>query len=230
MNERFVYVSSVGSVLFMAWVIGRYLPQKFGKTGKLIGVALFALFTIGYTAKTIWRTPAWKNAYNLNAYAIKVSKNSARANALMATAIYEQQYLKLKTSEMEAREALINQAGVYVDRALEIHPLYSSALNLKAGVLAEQYRFNRDHKKLLDGFSTLLKVKSNFSYIDEYLQFLNNKNDSDINFALTNFYYEMGSYFRIRENTRSLSNKFFRMGLEINPNNPQLKEGFNATR
>ena len=148
----------------------------------------------------------------------------------MATAIYEQQYLKLDASEREKRETLINQAGVYVDRALEIHPLYSSALNLKAGVLAEQYRFNRDHKKLLDGFFSLLKVKSNFSYIDEYLQYLNNKNDSDINFALTGFYYETGSYFRNVQNGKSLANKFFRMGLEINPNSPQLSEGFNATR
>ena len=230
MNERFVYASSAGSVLFMAWVIGHYLPVKFGSKGKMISMALFALFMIGYTAKTIWRTPAWKSMYNLNAYAIKVSTNSARANALMATAIYEQQYLKTNSSERELREQLIDEARFYVDRAVEIHPLYSSALNLRAGVMAEQYKFDRDVKKLLDGFLEMLKVKSNFSYIDEYLQYLNNKNNQDINFALVSFYYDIGSFYRIRQGAKSISNKYFRMGLEIAPSNPQLREGYDATR
>ena len=230
MNERFVYASSAGSVLFMAWVIGHYLPVKFGSKGKMISMALFALFMIGYTAKTIWRTPAWKSMYNLNAYAIKVSTNSARANALMATAIYEQQYLKTNSSERELREQLIDEARFYVDRAVEIHPLYSSALNLRAGVMAEQYKFDRDVKKLLDGFLEMLKVKSNFSYIDEYLQYLNNKNNQDINFALVSFYYDIGSFYRVRQGAKSISNKYFRMGLEIAPSNPQLREGYDATR
>ncbi len=230
MNERFVYVSSVGSVLFMAWVLGHYLPSKFGAKGRMISVGVFALFMIGYTAKTIWRTPAWKDKFSLNAYAIKVSKNSARANALYATALYEDRYLKTPTSDRETREAYINEARIYVDRALEIHPKYSSALNLKAGVMAEQYRFTRQVKPLLDGFLELLKVKSNFSYIDEYLQYLNNKNDEDINFALVSFYYDIGSHYRVRQGARSIANKYFRMGLEVAPGNPQLREGYEATR
>lgn len=230
MNERFVYVSSVGSVLFMGWVLGHYLPSKFGQKGKMISIALFALFVIGYTAKTIWRTPAWKDKFSLNAYAIEVSKNSARANALYATALYEDRYLKTPSSERETREAYINNAGYYVDRALEIHPKYSSALNLKAGVLAEQYKFTREVKPLLDGFLKLLKVKSNFSYIDEYLQYLNNKNNEDINFALVGFYYDIGSHYRVRQGAKSIANKYFRMGLEVAPSNPQLREGYDATR
>ncbi len=230
MNERFVYVSSVGSVLFMAWLIGHYLPAKFGSKGKMISMAVFAAFMIGYTAKTIWRTPAWKNTYNLNAYAIKVSTNSARANAMMATAIYQQQFLRTNASERELREQQINEARYYVDRAVEIHPLYSSALNLRAGVMAEQYKFDRDINKLLTGFLEMLKVKSNFSYIDEYLQYLNNKNDQDINFALIGFYYDIGSFYRVRQGAKSISNKYFRMGLEVAPNNPQLREGYDATR
>jgi len=230
MNERFVYISSAASALFMAWVLGKYLPSKFGSKGRIIAIAIFALFMIGYTAKTIWRTPAWKNAYNLNAYAIKVSKNSARANALMATAIYEQQYLKIDRKERDTRLALINQAGVYIDRALDIHPLYSSALNLKAGIIAEQYSFDRDIDKLLAGFDKLLQVKSNFSYIDQYLEYLNKRNDDRINTALIGFYYKIGTYFRDRRGAKSLANKYFRMGLDIAPNNPQLKDGFKYTQ
>lgn len=230
MNERFVYVSSVGSVLFMAWVLGHYLPSKFGARGRIASIAIFALFMIGYTAKTIWRTPAWKDKFSLNAYAIKVSKNSARANALYATALYEDRYLKTPTSDREAREAYINESRIYVDRALEIHPKYSSALNLKAGVMAEQYKFTRQVEPLLDGFLELLKVKSNFSYIDEYLQYLNNKNNEDINFALVSFYYDIGSHYRVRQGAKSIANKYFRMGLEVAPGNPQLREGYDATR
>ncbi len=231
MNERFVYVSSVGSVLFMGWVLGHYLPVKFGSKGRMISIALFALFVIGYTAKTIWRTPAWKDKFSLNAYAIKVSKNSARANALYATALYEDRYLKTDASDRDTREAYINEARIYIDRALEIHPKYSSALNLKAGVLAEQYKFNRDVKPLLDGFLELLKVKSNFSYIDEYLQYLNNKNNEEINFALVGFYYDIGSHYRVRQGgAKTIANKYFRMGLEVAPSNPQLREGYDATR
>jgi hypothetical protein len=230
MNERFVYVSSVGSVLCLAWILGHYLPSKFGAKGRMASIAVFALLMIGYTAKTIWRTPAWKDKFSLNAYAIKVSKNSARANALYATALYEDRYLKTPTSDRDTREAYINEARIYVDRALEIHPKYSSALNLKAGVMAEQYKFTRQVKPLLDGFLELLKVKSNFSYIDEYLQYLNNKNNEDINFALVSFYYDIGSYYRIRQGAKSIANKYFRMGLEVAPGNPQLREGYDATR
>jgi len=230
MNERFLYISSVGVVLFLAWLLVRFLPKKFGDKGKLISIGIFAIFFIGFTAKTIWRTPAWKNTYNLNAYAIKVSQNSARANALMATAIYEQQFLKTDKKERAIREQLVDQATVYVDKAISIHPLYSSALNLKAGLLAEKYHFDRDHSKLLAGFLTLLKVKSNFSYIDEYLAYLNRKNDSDINFDLVGFYFDIGNHFSERQGARSLANKYFGMGLEIAPNNQQLRDGFNRTR
>lgn len=230
MNERFVYISSAASVLFTAWVLGHYLPIKFGMKGKWIAIGLSAAIVIAYSAKTIWRTPAWKNAFNLNAYAIKVSKNSARANALMATAIYEQQYLKIDRKERDTRLALINQAGVYIDRALDIHPLYSSALNLKAGIIAEQYSFDRDIDKLLAGFDKLLQVKSNFSYIDQYLEYLNKRNDDRINTALIGFYYKIGTYFRDRRGAKPLANKYFRMGLDIAPNNPQLKDGFKYTQ
>jgi len=85
----------------------------------------------------------------------------------MATAIYEDQYLVTDKSERAIREQYVDQATVYVDKAIEIHPLYSSALNLKAGLLAEKYNFDRDINKLLNGFLKLLKVKSNFSYIDQ---------------------------------------------------------------
>ncbi len=230
MNERFLYVSSVGLALFLGWLLAHYLPSKFGQKGKLASIVLFAVFFIGYTAKTIWRTPAWKNAYNLNAYAIKVSKNSARANALMATAIWEQQVLKTPKNETAQRQKLVAEATTYIDRAIDIHPLYSSALNLKAGLLGEQYKLDRKVTPLLNGFDKLLKVKSNFQYIDEYLQYLNRKNDSEINYALIGFYYNIGTYFADRTNAKSLANKYFRMGLEVAPNNPQLNDGFRRTQ
>jgi len=230
MNERFLYVSSVGVVLFLAWLLVRYLPAKLAGKGKFLSIAFFGLLFIGFTAKTIWRTPAWKSKFNLNAYAIKVSKNSARANALMATAIYEDQYLKTDKSERAIREQYVDQATIYVDKALEIHPLYSSALNLKAGLLAEKYNFDRDVNKLLDGFLKLLKVKSNFSYIDQYLEYLNRKNDQDINNALIGFYNNIGTHFSERQGAKPLANKYFRMGLDIAPNNQQLQAGFNRTQ
>ncbi len=231
MNERFLYVSSVAVVLFLAWMMVRFLPNKLGGTGKMLSYALFALFFIGFTAKTIWRTPAWKNTYNLNAYAIEVSKNSARANALMATAIYEQQYLKTDKKERALREQQVDAATIYVDKAIEIHPLYSSALNLKAGLLAEKYHFNRDVDLLLAGFNKLLKVKSNFPYIDEYLNYLNRRNDDKVNYALIGFYHDIGNHFIDRSGDGpALANKYFKMGLEIAPNNPQLLDGYRRSQ
>jgi len=219
----FIATLSVTSNLFFP--VGTFMNERF------LYVSLFGLFFIGFTAKTIWRTPAWKNTYNLNAYAIEVSKNSARANALMATAIYEQQFLKTDKSERALREQQVDAATVYVDKAVAIHPQYSSALNLKAGLLAEKYHFNRDIDVLLAGFLKLLKMKSNFPYIDEYLNYLNRRNDDKINYALIGFYHNIGSHFSVRSGDgRALANKYFKMGLEVAPNNPQLLDGYRRTQ
>lgn len=170
MNERFIYISTFGYALIVAWLISIVIPRwlKDSETN-LLSIGLFALLVIAFGAKTITRVPSWENAMTLNQAAIKVSKNSARANLFMGTAIYKQ-VLELK--DPAEKQPLIQQAEQYFNNAIRIHPRYSSAYKMQAGVAAEIYKIDRDIDKLLAKFRRLILIQPNLNFIEQYMDYL----------------------------------------------------------
>ncbi|RLD62212.1 MAG: hypothetical protein DRI95_13325 [Bacteroidetes bacterium] len=189
MNERFMYMPSLGFTVLLSYFILRGIPKLFSnsqKLSKITMLGLLLLFSIGFAYKTVDRVPAWENEMALNRAAIKVSVNSARANQFMGYSIYR---ALLDVSDREEKRKMLDEASVYIDKALRIHPIYKDANNTKAGLLAGYYQLDRDLQKLLDGFY-LIQTKKEVPFVDTYLNYLDGRADQNL---LSDFYKRIGT-------------------------------------
>jgi len=184
MNERFIYMASVGLALLAAYLISEKLGRWKGKTGMIAASALAGIMVVGYSIKTITRVPDWESALTLNRSAVANGTNSARANSFMATALYNEGR-EMTTSD---KTSILQQAYDYAKKAVDIHPTYQNGNLMKAGIAAELYKGNRDEKLLLKRFAEVMAKRPDVSYINEYLDYLEPRTD-DINY-LKNWYVE----------------------------------------
>ena len=168
MNERFIYMASVGLALLAAYLISEKLGKWKAKTGMITATILSALLVVGYCFKTFTRVPDWESALTLNRSSVANGTNSARANSFMATALYNQ------GREMvdQDKTPTLEQAYQYAEKAVRIHPSYQNGNLMKAGVAAELYKGNRDEKLLLKRFAEVMSNRPDVSYINEYLDYL----------------------------------------------------------
>jgi len=187
MNERFIFMASLGLILFTTYLITEKLSGKFGAAGKYIAIGLIAFLVAGYTYKTLDRVPDWESALTLNRSAVEGGTNSARANSFMATAIYNE--AKTMTPGVEKNE-LLDQGYKYAVRAIEIHPSYKNANLMLAGMAAELYRNHGSQTRLLEDFKLVALRRPDVSYLIEYLDYLEGRtNNMD---ELINWYYDIG--------------------------------------
>ncbi len=216
MNERFVYISSVGVCIALAYLFHTVLTKKMARP---IVMGLLGLYAIGFIVKTATRVPDWQSEYTLNEAAIKISKNSARANLFWGSALFKRYQAE---TDHEIRKPILAEATYHIDRALEINPRYGSAITMKSGTAAENYRYDKDLDKLLASFSQVLRTKYNVPYVDTYMEYLNPRAPQD---KLINWYYQTAMYFKDTARRNDLAAKYFKMGLQVAPNNPQLRQG-----
>lgn len=188
MNERFVYISSIAMCLAGAWLFVNYIPAIHNGRLKSLGLALTALFALGFSAKTIARVPAWKNKLSLNVAAIKYSGNSARANCFMGTALFEEYQVEKDEAKRKAMLADINK---YIDRSLEIYPDYYSALQMYSGVVGANYAQDGNLDKALDAFYKILSRRTTITYVDQFLDYLGNSPTVDQK-KMQDFYFKLG--------------------------------------
>lgn len=167
MNERFIYMASVGLSLLVAYLISEKLGKWKGKTGLIAASILTGILVIGYCFKTISRVPDWESALTLNKSAVANGSNSARANSFMATALYNQ-----GRESGADKFTILQEAYDYAKKAVEIHPNYQNGNLMKAGIAAELYKSDRDEKLLLKRFAEVMSKRPDVSYINEYLDYL----------------------------------------------------------
>ncbi len=226
MNERFVFIPSIGFCLIVAWLVKDKLPQWMNdSTGKMVGMGLIGLLLAGYSWKTIDRVPDWKNRLTLNLSGASASPNSARANCFLGTAIFEEEY-RNETDRNKQKE-LIKEVAYFIDRALSIHPTYGSALIMHSGVVAEEYKFDRDLDKLLTEFYSILQRKSHVPFVDQYTEYLIGKSDSK---KLAGFCYKAGyGHFTQVRKDYNKAVQYLNYGLQAAPNDTQLINGIAQT-
>jgi hypothetical protein len=174
MNDRFIYLSSVGFSIIVAYWITDFLPKK---NLTIVGMALLGVLSFGYSTKTMLRIPDWKNTLSLNTSAINISPNSARANLFYGVALFNE---AAKVSGDE-RKNFMYQALPYVEKSVEILPSYGSAIHMLSGIDAEIYQYDKDIDKLLAKFEKYLHhreglsiedIPTNSTFIDKYLKYL----------------------------------------------------------
>ena len=227
MNERFLYMPSVGFCLVLAYFtlaklsgwVAPYLP---GSNWPVL--ALLGLIGLGYGAKTINRVPDWKDEMALNRAAIKVSTNSARANSYMAYSLYQ---AGLAEQDTGRKKALFEEALPYVNKALEIYPEYTDAITCKGGLVAGLYQLDGNLEKLLDEFYQLLQ-HGHVSFLDQYLAYLNSRADPQM---LADFYYRAGFELLAQQKKNyPLAIQYLNYGLSVQPSGQRLLEGMAVVR
>ncbi len=216
MNERFLFIPSIGFCIVLAWVFVEKMSSLI-KTNYM-GLGFLGLFIVGFTWKTLDRLPDWKNRLTLNESGASASPNSARANCFLGTAIFEEEYKK--TTDANHKKALIKEVAYFIDKALAIHPNYGSALTMQSGVVAEEYRYDRDLDKLLEEFYKIIIKKDNIPFIDQYIEYLIGRTDGQ---KLADFCYKTGyQYFAQTKKDFPKALKYLNYGLQAAPTDSKL--------
>lgn len=224
MNDRFIYMPSVGFCMIIAYWIARWLPAKLNEKPdevNIISTGVLVLLVLGYAGKTWTRVPDWKNPLTLNSAAVKYSPNSARANCFMGVALFED--YKVET-DPQRRQVLLEEVTYYIDKSLSIYPAYGSALTLHSGILAEHYKRDFDIDKLLAGFTNVLSYRERTTFTDEYIEYLIRQNRNPQ--KLKQFLYEVG--YGINFQRRRSANgaiHYLNYAYQIAPYDPQVIRG-----
>ena len=219
MNERFIFTAMLGILIIMAYLL-RILSQKqkfVAHNIMLGGIVVLILALYGF--KTIDRVPAWESELALNQAAIKVSKNSARANSFMATAYFNRYK---ETTDIQTRKELINAARPYAERAVELYPNYMNANLMLAGIAAEEYKLGGDITTLLTEFKEIAGRRPDVEYLTTYLNYLNDRgNNMD---QLVAFYYDIGLNVLMPQRQRvDWAVHYLLMGNKLDPSNQNIR-------
>jgi len=222
MNERFMYIPSVGFCLWLAWILSQRLPAWLNARPRLWRRAppvIAGVFAFGFGFQTLARVPDWKDDTSLNRAAVAVSSGSARANCFMGYSLYE---AALEEPDESHKRELLDEAERYLNRSLAIYPLYAEALNVYAGVLAARYLLDDDIDALLAGFYEIA-TRNEPPQFGEFLSWLNAQNRHPE--ALAHFYYEVGyEYFFEQRRDEAQAKRYLEMGHRVAPNDPLLLE------
>lgn len=220
MNDRFVYISSVGYCLLIVW--GVYsLKDKILTFGKPIMLGLFGLMTLAYGYISFDRVPVWESALTLNQSAIKVSTNSARANTFMSTALFEK---GRSTTDSQERLAIMKEAFPYAKKSIEIYPTYYNGHLMFAGIASEIYKIDNQIDPFITAFEQVMLVRPDISYLTEYLQYLNERNVETV--KLNELYKRVGRTLisRNKGNDAKWAVHYLKMGYANNQNDKILAQ------
>jgi protein O-mannosyl-transferase len=218
LNERFAFMASIGFVIALAYFLVEQLP-KWSNQGKTIGVALCSVLVTGYSWKTIDRVPDWRNAIELNRSAVEACPNSARANAFLATALFEDQ--KTTANNLDRLKA-IDEVEKYATAAVKIMPDYSNANLMLIGVASERYKIEKDIKRYVLNIRTPILNRPDIPFIKEFHDYLVNNEDPAYLFPL---YKEVGStLLSYKDNRSQWAAQYLAWAHQINPNDAQVME------
>ncbi|MDX2069839.1 MAG: hypothetical protein SFV55_15530 [Haliscomenobacter sp.] len=192
MNERFVFLPSLGFSLFCAWLIVAFLPKKLGLSAGQsypLGLGLIAVVSLGYAFKTFTRLPDWKDETTLNEAAYRISTGSARAKLFHAVAIFRNEYAQLPTNEL--KKAKLNEMIPMVAEATRILPEYKAAWGFMAGLAGERYKIDLQLQPMLDVFAQAAVYDPDSRSIHDFMKYVKPSSGA-VPEAIADFAYQVG--------------------------------------
>jgi len=163
----------------------------------------------------------WRDSLSLDTAAIKVSKNSARANCFYAVSLYQQRYTSL--ADPVEKKKLLDSLKYYINKAINIYPEYVDALHMKTVVDAAQYETDHNVDSLLTAYLVITKkipdyppARDNIISYAKYLFSVDAKKAAD-------FCYEAGYKFYFKER-RDVKDAliFLQLPVDANYNDPRI--------
>lgn len=112
MNERFVFIPSLGFVLVIAYLLYQLTERQSQALGKL-SLGLFLLISVLYGVKTFTRNFVWNDDFTLFLTDVKTSENSIKCNVSAGGS-------ELQIWKAHHKERDKNAAYAYLQKALEL--------------------------------------------------------------------------------------------------------------
>ena len=132
MSERFVYMSSLGFVLLVAYYLNLWAYRSFENKASFTSpadykpaAALALILLLGYSVKTVARNPVWENNYTLFFGDWENSANSAKLNNAVGGSSLE--FLDKPGVSVAEKKRYTEQAKKALNKAIEIHPNFTNA-------------------------------------------------------------------------------------------------------
>ncbi len=194
MNERFVFMPSLGFAISVGYLLW-YGIQKLQRPiyVKYLSVGLLLLMILGFSLKTVTRNPVWKDDFTLFTHDVRISENSAKVNVSAGGALIERSGEVF--SEVREQEKL-QQAVVYLQRGLDIHPRYTSGWIL----LGNAYTYSGDFQNAYHAYLSAMEISPGHNLVLNNLKALGQKSRN--------------------EQQAELSVDIFSKLIEIQPDNP----------
>ncbi|MEI6575453.1 MAG: hypothetical protein WCO63_04670 [Bacteroidota bacterium] len=154
MAERFLYLSSLGFVILIAWLATTRLPVIFTKPklGQQIANGLIVVILLLFTVKTIARNSAWKDDYTLYTTDVETSANSAKGNNMAG------QWFAWRASQPEfaaERYKYLQEALSHLQKAVSLYPTYQDALFALGNVY---YDYDKNIDSTIWCYTQILKL------------------------------------------------------------------------
>lgn len=231
MNERFVFVSSLGFSLILAYGISYGIPYLVNskKAGIQVTYALLGLIGILYSGKTITRNLVWENNYELATHDANVSVNGAKSNVMAGGVILEER-VPLAKSPQERAE-LLERSIMHLNRAITVYPEYIDALVLMGMAQWEKTKSSKNvmpyyyqvlqinpyHSNTLNNCSIILEQETDIDYRIQAYQTLLKYNP---NYAA--YYVNLGRAYGQFKNDLATSTQYLETAQKIAPNNYEV--------
>ncbi len=131
MNERFLFIPSLGYALILAYLFTGIIEKKLGNK---VSLFLLVAMLVGFSGKTIARNFAWENDRTLAEADVETSDGSAKVKMTMGSELLE----KAKETANPAEKAEILKRGEqYCLQSLKIYPAYFPPLDIIGNIYFE---------------------------------------------------------------------------------------------
>ncbi len=160
MNERFLFVPSLGFVILLSLLI---VNKQYPESLRIITV-LIIFFVFSFL--TIYRNRSWKDNFTLFSNDIRVSANSVVCNSHLAN---EYIFKANHASDSILQKTYYSLAEKYFTRAIQLYPQHSIALRSLADL---RLKVNRDTAGSLDLFLSLVRMYPNGNFVRDYLSII----------------------------------------------------------
>jgi len=223
MNERFMYFSSIGFAIAVAYGIELLLNRGSSRTVKpIIKYSLIVIFGL-YATKIISRNLAWKDDYTLFTTDVSTSFNSAKSTCSAGGKIIEKSQ---DITDETTRLRMLKKAHMYLNRSIKIHPKYVDALllmgnchfemgNLDSTVFyyKELLKYSPSNPHVFQNILAVVNKSENLDFNIETLEFFYNKNPQD--YGIT---YKLGVLYGKEKNDIERATPLLEKAIELNPN------------
>ncbi len=227
MNERFIYMSSLGFLLIAGLMLHRIFENEKISAKYLVLVLMVPLMGF-YVWKTVTRNKVWKDDYTLFTTDVKTSSNSAKSNCSAGGALIERAE---KTEDADKKKQMLNQALIYLHKATAIHPEYVDALLLLGNA---QYDLNGNIDSVMAAYRRILKIDpGNNNVYNNLIYMLNNSDDANKKIAIYkelltyapsryDLNYKLGNLYGRVKNNLPMALKYLNVAATVKPDSKEV--------